>query len=158
MKKIIFILTTALMLSCSKDKPNSSFLVATSLEIFLENSEGQDLLNTPNFNSANFKVYHLINGQKIEYNKPLMDNPRGFVVSNYENQQYITIFMNELETEVLPTTYIEWNATDPDTIQTLYTRTENRVVFNKVWLNGNLVLGEGIVSTTPTGIGTTLVK
>jgi hypothetical protein len=157
MKKIIFILVTVLMLSCSKGQPITGFIVGGSLDIFLRNSEGQDLLGTTSFNPANFKVYNIINGQKVEINDPLMGSPRNFLVSS-ENPKFVRLFMNDLETEVLPTTYIEWNATDTDTIQTLYTRTENSVVYNKVWLNGNIVLAEGIVSTTPTGIGITLVK
>lgn len=157
MKKIIFIITTLLLISCSKDKPIPGFILDSSLDIFLKNSEGQDLLNTSAFNPANFKVYYLINGQKIEVNNPMMGYPRGFLVSN-ENPKFVRIFMNDLETELIPTTYIEWNTTDTDTIQTFYTRTENKVVYNKVWLNGSLVLGEGVVSTTPTGVGITLVK
>jgi hypothetical protein len=156
--KILFFIAGILnIISCSIDKPIPGFLLDSSLDIFLKNSEGQDLLNTSAFNPANFKVYYLINGQKIEVNNPMMGYPRGFLVSN-ENPKFVRIFMNDLETELIPTTYIEWNTTDTDTIQTFYTRTENKVVYNKVWLNGSLVLGEGVVSTTPTGVGITLVK
>lgn len=153
-----FITGLITLLSCSNDKSkNEGFYLDTGINIFLKNSHGENLLNTTNYNSDRFKIYYKINGQKIEVNNPLMDNPKGYAINNLTNPISMGLGMNDADTELLPITYIEWNDSDTDTLKTYYHRTENLIVWTKIWLNDEEI---SETTTPPNGSGRwiTIVK
>jgi hypothetical protein len=148
MKKTTLLLILCIsMLSCTKDNPNnSSFLIDREVYIYLKNNQGENLLNTANYNSENFKIYYEINGQKIEVNNPLLDASRGFVISDWTNPISMGVALNDVIADIPTITYIEWNDTDTDTLKTSYIRTENSFIWDKLWVNGELVWQPGTPS------------
>lgn len=139
MKNLILLLVFSILCSCSKTPKPFNKVIDPSLFIYLKNSTGDNLLNTANYNSDNFRIYNEINGLVIEVNNPMSDHPRGFSIINDVNPICMGLSLNTTETELFPITYIKWNDTDTDTLKASYVRTENIIQCNGVWLNGVLV-------------------
>jgi hypothetical protein len=156
-KTILFITVFLLFISCTEDKPCSCFNIDAHINLFLKDSQGANLLNTTNYNSANYKIYYELNGQKIEVNNPLSGYPRGFLIDYENNTIYMRLFLNIDENETMPVTYIEWNNTDTDTLRVSVLRTENSIVWDKLWVNDELVYQPGTPNGT-TGREITIVK
>jgi hypothetical protein len=146
-----FIAGIASILSCNNDNIIKGVIVDVGVNIFLKDEQGENLLNTSNYNSDNFKIFHEIDGQKIEVYNPLMDSPKGFSIINENNLKYINLSMNMDENVAIPITYIQWNDTDTDTLKTTYSRKENSVIWNKLWLNNKVVWDSG-TPNGPTGM------
>ncbi len=132
--------------SCSKsndDEPQIQHSINRGVEISLKNINGEDLLdpNKPNsYNAENIKLYYLINGEKQEVFDQNMDYPRNFLIFKHESEYRIRIFQNDTETEIepLPITFVEWNATDTDTLQAEFYKADGLIQVIKTWFNGEL--------------------
>ncbi|WP_298141784.1 hypothetical protein [Flavobacterium sp.] len=152
MKNLIVMIFLVLFSSCSNDdKPTAANLDA-SVSIYLKDLENKNLINTSNFLSENYRIYHLIDGVSTEVYDTNMDNPRGFFI-NYETSPIcMALTLNHSENEQFPITYVKWNETDTDTLKAQFDRgSENNVdyvVCQKLWLNDELVWDV----TTPDGI------
>lgn len=162
LKRFILILGTIIILSCNSDdnKSNSQgFLFDGSVNIFLKNSQGENLINTATFNSNNYKIYYEINGQKTEVNNPLMDAPKGFYINQESNPISMRLYLNvpPNENTTSTTTYIEWNNSDTDTLKTHFVKGDGYLVWAKLWLNDEVVWEEGS-STSNLGREITIIK
>ncbi len=118
-----------------------------NVNIILENKLGLSLLDpaTPGYyNSNNFKVYYLIDGQEVLFNKPKWDYSSGFFVANEYGKSFVRIFLN-MEGKTNPsTTYIQWNSGDKDTLVCRLNEDERgaQISVADAWYNGVKVLPE----------------
>lgn len=137
-------------LSCEKNNDNNKnyFNLEHGINIILKNSNGELLLNTENYNPNNFKMYYNINGQKIEYNMPNYDSPKGFFINNDYSPNYVNFLLNSINQDTASsTTYIEWNENETDTIKATFLKGEGYFVIDKVWVNGDYVPFETLNDT-----------
>lgn len=138
--------------SCSSNDDPSATNLDTHVDIYLKNSENENLIDTPNFLSNNYKIYYLIDGVSTEIYNPNMDSPRNFFINNETSPISMRLFLNYSENEEFPITYIKWNQTDIDTLKAQFDRgIENNVdyvICKKIWLNDEIVLDDA----TPNGI------
>lgn len=137
--KYLFFLTFLLFLSCSKDNQTDS--VSTSIDIFVEDAAGNNLLNTTLSNSINFddiKLMYLIDGNTHEVYNSNLDCPRSICYIADVGNERVRIFPNDSEGEEYPITYIDWGNGDVDTLKCHFVRKDNgssSIVCDKVWLN-----------------------
>lgn len=137
MKKILIVIAVALLLSCSKnDDSEEQFLVDLGVNISLESTTGDDLLDPENPNSykkSEIKTYHLIDEveQRAGADDVLLQDPAGTYV--------FRTFVNYKGNDEYPITYIDWSETDRDTIKSEIYRTINQIRVIKVWYNGELM-------------------
>lgn len=136
------------MISCTDNRKDCCTYIDGKINIFLKNSQGENLLNTANYNSDNFKIYFKKNGQKIEINNPLSGHPKGFFIDNSYNPIYMGLYLNIDVNEIIPETYIEWNETDTDTLKVTVVKNGGSTSWNSMWLNGDLIYS----SSTPLGV------
>lgn len=147
---VFFILILLAIFSCSKDnepeEQYNGFNFDAGMEFSVYNSQNEDLLNPENqshLDSANIKLFYVINGEKKEVYNPNLDSPRNFMIYKHENDYRIRVFLNHSETSYKPITYIQWNDSDTDTIEVSYQRTQNATLQNKIWLNGEQIWERG---------------
>ncbi|MFT7898647.1 hypothetical protein VBY74_01570 [Tenacibaculum ascidiaceicola] len=113
-----------------------------SIEFSIFNTLNEDLLNIENpmhLNRSSFKVFYEINGKKTEVNNPNLDYPKGFKIYKHVNEYRIRIFLNYSKTENIPTTYIQWDDNKTDTIKTFYQKSQNSILQDIIWLNGEKI-------------------
>ena len=149
MKKIILLFCVSVLVSCSKTAPEpyDKGFKYTGVNIILQNSLGDDLLGTASYDPSTIKIYYRINGQTVEVYNPAMGAPRNFTISTQTTPKKMALHTNDAITELEPITYIQWNATDTDTIVTRFSVDEHyRVQTNMVWYNGNLVWNNAMPS------------
>lgn len=142
MRTLMMILTLFTFLGCSSDEGEEQYNFDIGFEFSVKDSEGNDLLNPENpnsFNQSKIKLFYLINGNSIEVYDRNKDYPRNFLIYKKENVYRIKIFVNHSETEEIPTTYIQWNEADTDTLSSEIFRTNSLVKIEKVWLNEELI-------------------
>src|SRR5690606_3957773 len=130
--------------SCSDEKDvatSSGVALDNGIVIYLQNAEGENLFETPNYMSEDFKTYYVVNGVPVENNQGHLDNPRHF--NMHIDPPSMMMFLNMDRQESLPQTIIKWNETESDTLTAQY---ESSMVPHgsdykcmKVWLNGDLV-------------------
>ncbi len=142
MKKFILLLSVIFLSSCRSGGDICCFNYSTFFEIIVKNSEGEDLLNpdTPNsLNTDKIKLFYLKNGVKEEVYRPTADHPRNYLIFlDTDNQYRMRVFPNDLKSELLPVTYIEWNGNDTDTIMCKIEHSDNAVLLEKLWYNNEL--------------------
>lgn len=130
----------SLLTSCNTDN-NEQAIVDTSIDISIKNIDDIDLLNPINensFNESEIKIFYLINGETIEYYEPELDSPKGFRIYQHQSEYRISIYPNQVISEVFPITYVKWNESTTDTIKCEYDRKNNYIICNKVWFNDEL--------------------
>ena len=153
MKNIVLLLIVTLI-SCSDDNGNnpSNTNIDVGVSFYLKNASGENLLNTSNYISDNFRIFNVINGEVQEVNMPQMDYPRNFFINDETTPISMRLFLNHTENEEFPITYIKWNQDDTDTIKADFDRgTTNEIdyiICKKIWYNDQLVWD----TTTPAGI------
>lgn len=161
MKTLLLFFSIVILYSCTENKSASSSLdnynLDTYVTIFVKDQNGDNLINTPNYESENFRVYYMLNGQTVEIYNPLMQAPRNFYIYNDNDQIRMRLFLNYTASETFPITYIKWNETDTDTLKASFQRGENFVSCNSVWLNGELVWNRSIPPANP-GRTITIIK
>ena len=152
MKNLILMMGIVFCCSCSNDDNPSSENLDAAVSIYLNDSEGKSLIDTPNFLSQNYRIYYLVNGISTEVNNSFADNPRGFFINDETSPISMFLGLNFAASEEFPITYIKWNDTDTDTLKAQFDRgtenNDNYVLCKKLWLNDELVWDV----TTPDGI------
>lgn len=153
---IIAIIT---MVSCSEDDKNDldSYNFSGSFDMKVVNAAGEDLLDPqhPNaINPDNVKLYYYRNGVSEEVFNPDLHAPRNFwVIQDPDGGEYmIRMVPNYYEAEGNTITYIEWNESDTDTIESEFSFHDDATLLHKVWYNGELKLD------TATALEFTVVK
>ncbi|HLU81282.1 MAG TPA: hypothetical protein VK010_04340 [Flavobacteriaceae bacterium] len=140
-KKLILILLIAFTISCSEDSSLCCAGDSTGIEISVVGENGQDLLNPENpeaYQEGEIELKYKINGE-IEKAYHSLEGAKGVRIVKHESEYRISIILNYFENEEKPTTYIQWNATDIDTIQAEFRRWGgNNIVVEKVWYNDDL--------------------
>ena len=137
MKTITIILFFIVVLGCSKkDDSQDQFVIDRGVNISILNAAGADLLDPNNpdaFKKENIRTYHLING---EVKVAGADD----ILFQESNDLYVfRTFVNSEGNDEFPITYIDWSATDRDTIKSEIYRTKNSIRAIKVWLNDDLM-------------------
>ena len=143
MKNFIFFIII-IMSSCTNDNPApTSTNLDNSVNIYLESSDGNNLLNKTNYNSNNYKIYYKNGNEFIEQNNSNLDYPKNFSINLETNPINMKLFLNHLSTETNPITVVKWNDTDSDTLKTSFRRGfENNIdyeICEKIWLNDVLI-------------------
>lgn len=135
-----FTLTFILFSFLACKKQENSEAIYTSVLLKVENTQGGNLLDpstTGYFKPQDIKVYYLVNGEAKLYNKPNLDYPRGYRISNTSTAgAVITIFANTESAENPTTTYIDWGNGDRDTLVCAMTKKDG--VFQMItdtWYN-----------------------
>lgn len=153
---IILTVATFSFLACSKsdesDEMDEQFNIDAKLEFSVFNTQIEDLLNPENpnhLNTSNIKILYVINDEIQEVYDPNTDNPRNFMLYKHESEYRIKIFLNHSETADKPITYIQWNDSDTDTIEVSYQRTQNAILQNIIWLNGEQIWERGNNTVDP---------
>lgn len=144
MKNIIFLIILSIMSSCTKDNPApTSTNLDNSVIIYLKSSEGNNLLNTTNYNSNNYRIYYKKGNEFIEQNNSNLDYPKNFFINSETNPISMKLFLNHLSTEINPITVVKWNDIESDTLKTSFRRgIENNTdyeICEKIWLNNALI-------------------
>ncbi|MBE9466761.1 MAG: hypothetical protein IMY72_00400 [Bacteroidetes bacterium] len=140
MKNLVLVISIFLLSACQKEESNQ-FNLDTSFSMSVLDKNNNDLLNPNNNNSfkeENIKILYLIDGEKIEVNKPMLDYPKGFRIFEHENEYRIAIFPNNESILKFPITYIIWNSTERDTIKCEIQGTDKSEICKKIWYNGAL--------------------
>ncbi|MCB0522679.1 MAG: hypothetical protein H6577_10760 [Lewinellaceae bacterium] len=140
MKYIIFF-AIGMLISCGMENPTMD-VVATNVDIFVEDADGNNLLtgtSTTSINTELIKLIYLINGVDQTAYNPDLDCPRFVCYISDPGSERIRIFPNDTETEEYPITYIDWGNGDMDTLKCHFVRKEydnaSSVVCDKVWFN-----------------------
>lgn len=140
--KNLAIFVAILFISCTSENEKNSDVVRIGVEFNLLDNQGKDLLNPEaesNYNNAeNIKIYHIINGEPILFNKPNLDLPNGFLIYNREDEDIYRLGVSSNIDGNTSTTLIEWNNIDTDTIRCDLNKYGSNVVITKVWYNNVL--------------------
>jgi hypothetical protein len=144
MRNLLAIVVIALLCSCSSDDSPEQFVYDVGVEFSIKDSQGNDLLNPENentLNSSEIKLFYVVNGAVEEVYDGNMDYPRNYVIYDYApvSEYRISVFLNNADTEAQPITYIQWNATDTDTLRSEIYRRNNLVKIKTLWLNNELI-------------------
>lgn len=143
MKYISIIFVFIFIVSCSSDETKNAVFISGGVEFNVLDIQGNDLLNPQiesNFNNTeNIKIYFVINGEAVLFDKPNLDLPKGYLIYKKENEDVyrMGLFVN-LEGNTT-TTLIKWNNTETDTIKCEIERKGNYYIsVSKVWYNNVL--------------------
>ena len=141
---LISLLTVIIMFtSCSKDN-NSAAYLAVSVRVVVKDSLGNDLLDPDNrkgLDTDNIKIFHVKDGIAEQYFAGNLDHPKGYNIYKPEDfpncEEYsISILLNSKETEDSPTTLVQWQKNDIDTIVAEYKRVPGYLAITKATFNG----------------------
>lgn len=148
----IIIIILILQLGCTEE--GSDILPAgvshnESIEISVINKLGVDLLDPlveEKIETSQIRIYHILDGEKIEFYESNLDYPKGYrIYKPYElgyNHNYVFCLMMVkayLSEELMPATYIKWTESDTDTIQCQIEKSGASTFVSKVWCNNKLV-------------------
>lgn len=170
MKKLSIMLISIafITMSCSNNtEPLNSTVLNTSVNIYLKNKLNENILASQNYSESSINIQYLVGGKVVGYtynsNGAIFDNPRGFflgILSGNETGKGMRVFLNNDISEEYPITYIHWNSTETDTLKVHYIRKNNGnyVSWDKIWLNGILVLDYSSVESNLKGDIITIVK
>ena len=118
------------------------------LGIFLEDSNGTNLIDTEGYDSSKFRIYWKKNGELEMFYNYFADSPYGYRVGPISGRVQCGIHLNNDPTVEISETYIKWNETDMDTISTYIERTQYSTIAKKIWYNGDLVWDEETMPNT----------
>jgi hypothetical protein len=144
---LLFTLMCWLLISCDSKDQRDETVIDTNIEISVTRN-AVDLLNAQNqdaFHEKNIRLFHMLNGSRVDINDPKLDYPKGFMIYQRDKEYRMRIFpysgidASHNLIDNLPTTYIQWNETDVDTITCALERKSNSAVCKKVWFNTKLV-------------------
>ena len=143
MKCLLIVLVAFSIISCSFEDIKNAVFISGGVEFNVLDIQGNDLLNPQiesNFNNTeNIKIYFVINGEAVLFDKPNLDLPKGYLIYKKENEDVyrMGLFVN-LEGNTT-TTLIKWNNTETDTIKCEIERKGNYYIsVSKVWYNNVL--------------------
>lgn len=152
MKYSLFFIFTILA-SCNREKSDNT-IIDTTIDIFIENSAGENLLTDTTENTINLdsiRLEFLINGIKYPVYDVRLDYPRSFFFIQDSSAERIRIFPNDAESEEYPITYILWNSVDVDTVKCHNIRKNDNdyISCDKVWYNGVLMYPDSLIVNFP---------
>lgn len=131
-----------LFASCTSDKESNNVIIARQIEFHVLDNQGNDLLNPQiqsNFNNIDkIKLYHIINGEAVLFDRPNLDFPKGYLIYKRENEDIYRINLTVNPNGNTTTTLVEWNSNDTDTIKCDLNNYDYNSVISKVWYNGVL--------------------
>jgi len=152
MKKLIIFLAMTMLFACNKsDDFSPGFIVSIEFDFSVFNSQDVDLLDPATANHIeedDIRLFYEIDGKILGVYNPYMDNPRNFMIYEHENEYRIKVVLNDSDATEETITHIQWNDDDTDVIKARFSRTENIVRVNRVWLNDTQIWD----STTDGGI------
>jgi hypothetical protein len=142
MKYLLFPLLS-LLFACQQ-KENCCTTIDVGVDIFLENTAGQNLLlnTTPNaINPAEIRLIYLLGDKEQVFYAGNLDCPTNVCFVDDTGFERVSIFPNDTEAEPYPVTLIKWTASDTDTMRCHFIRKNNNsfVVCDSVWMNGTLM-------------------
>ena len=151
MRNLLFVILTLGLFSCNSDEEECCKNIEADLQISIVNSEGVDLLNPLNgeINIENFKLYYKNkSGDLILFNKPNLDNPKGFELVNPENnsnQRFsVNLFLNtEYLVDNASFTFMSWNNEKKYEIKTVFLKGSNSLIAEKIFIDNELVIDSG---------------
>lgn len=157
MKNAIIILISALFLSCNNSNESEDEIkyngvnLNVGINLSVVNNQGEDLLNPlleDGYKEEGIRMFYLLNNEVIEYAPDdWLDNPKGFEIfkSEIEDKYLLRILsLNYAETEEIPTTYLQWNENETDTLKVTYRRMGGSVLKETVLLNDVLIWDERV--------------
>ena len=143
MKKLLLFLAITALFACDKSNDISpGFIVSIEFDFSVFNSQDEDLLDpaTPNhIEEDDIRLFYEIDGKILGVYNPYMANPRNFMIYEHENEYRIKVVLNDSDATEETITHIQWNDDDTDIIKARFTRTENIVRVNRIWLNDTLI-------------------
>lgn len=127
-------------------------VIATQIDIFIEDENGNNILNGTTSNAINpdsIKLMYLINGTTHTVYNPDRDCPRSVCYIADPGSERVAIAPNAIEEEEFPITYIDWGNGDIDTLKCHFVRKDNgnesSVVCDKVWFNDLLMFPDNAI-------------
>jgi hypothetical protein len=147
--KIFLFCLFSLLIACGK-QTSHNVVIDTTIDIFVSNNSGANLLLNSTLNSIkvdSLRLFYLVNGEKSEiYNKD-MDCPRNICFNSDIGKESIRIFPNDTETEEFPITYIQWENGETDELKCHFVRLNEgeTVTCDKVWYNDVLMFPENAI-------------
>ena len=157
MKNAVIILISALFLSCNNSNESEDEIkyngvnLNVGINLSVVNNQNEDLLNPlreDGYKEEDIRMFHLLNNEVIEYAPDdWLSNPKGFKIykSDIEDKYILRILLlNSAETEELPTTYLQWNENETDTLKVTYRRMGSSVIKETVLLNDVLIWDERV--------------
>ncbi|RZJ52517.1 MAG: hypothetical protein EOO44_11540 [Flavobacterium sp.] len=127
--------------SDEKDQIITGYVIDTSLNISVANSNGDDLLATDNVNGYNnhskIKVLYMLNGKLVNIPNG-SDYPGNFLIYEQDGHSVARFFLYD-SGEKYSETHIIWDETHTDVIKAEFERTKNSTTKKRIWLNDQLV-------------------
>lgn len=142
---ILFIIASTVISACQENTESPvGDLLDIGINISVKSAEGTDLLDPDNpghFAEDQIRIFHLVDGKPVQVYEPDLLAVYGFLLFETGTEYGVQIFANEASTDEYPTTYVQWNETDTDTLKYQIVRKNNNsyVVLSKVWFNDTKV-------------------
>ena len=154
MKNYLLLLLLLLFAATSCDDDDNlttGAYISNEINIIIENSQGQNLLDTSvvdYFDFSSIKLYYLTDGVKEEVYDANMSLPRNLDLGDLDGEALLRIFtdtnISDFETEEdgvkygESIAYLELSETVVDTIKTEWKFTGSLFTNTKIWYNGEL--------------------
>ncbi|WP_417885916.1 hypothetical protein [Zunongwangia sp.] len=147
MKSKIFlgIVGAFLAIGCSQERPgDGTFNLDVAVEVSVENSKGQDLLNPKTENALNaedIKLYYVENGKAYEADEEMDDDgqPKKNIIVFQRGDKYrVRILQNHSSEDETPLTLIQWNQKEIDTIKSEFLKGDRYIIQDKIYYNNKL--------------------
>lgn len=142
---IVFSAFNMIFSSCEKDKPTPGERVDVAIDILLQNSVGEDLLNSQTNNNllnSDIKVYQIVNGTETELYNSDLDCPRNFCIIDDGKNKVFRLFPIEKIEAQRASLLIKWNSLRSDKIIANIVSNQNgnnsNTFCDSVWVNGIL--------------------
>jgi hypothetical protein len=131
-----------LLTACKKEKHEANFNVQANIDIVVFDKSGNDQLKTIGKERiSKIRLYYLIDGKKVLFDRPNLDAPYGFLTFKPEkegDQYWLRLFLyntGENGTAVKSTTYLRWENGREDEIVAEFNNRSNSKVLTKFWYN-----------------------
>jgi len=139
MKKLICVLGSIILFTCSKTDDLHPVVFDVSFDFAVFNTQNEDLLDpatTKHYDNSQIKLFYKENdGEIIEVYESHLDFPRHFRIYKHENEYRISVGLNSCCIPDNSTTYIQWTENDLDTVEAQFEKSRGSILMRKVWLN-----------------------
>ncbi|RQO74656.1 hypothetical protein DBR43_04525 [Pedobacter sp. KBW06] len=142
MKNTLILLCLFLLTACKKDKQDANFNVQANIDIAVFDPSGNDHLKKIGEESiSKIRLYYLIDGKKVLFNRSNLDAPYGFLTFKPEKEgdrYWLRLFLYNTEkngSAVKSTTYLRWEDGREDEIIAEFNNRSNSRVLVKFWYN-----------------------
>jgi hypothetical protein len=152
MKTLIFVIVILAVFSCSSsDDDNCCKNIDVDLTVSVTNGNGNDLLDPLNgsIDVSDFKLYFLSeSGERILFNRPNLDSPKGFSLITPEESGLRLYGINlVLNTDYIvddtSTTFISWNDVKFYEIKSYFSNTENSLIVTRIMVDDIIAVAPG---------------